>query len=136
MKTKSVAEILRTVFSFITAFCTAAILVLLFQISGKVVPLIPQAEATLRSIDSAATQMEDLSVEMSESLKGVDGLISSFEGIDELISSSTKMVEENTESISEALGHFNEIPFDDLSKAIKDLKSVVEPLANFTNAFR
>ena len=136
MKTKNVAEILRTVFSFITAFCTAAILVLLFQISGKVVPLIPQAEATLRSIDSAATQMEDLSVEMSESLKGVDGLISSFEGIDELISSSTKMVEENTESISEALGHFNEIPFDDLSKAIKDLKSVVEPLANFTNAFR
>ncbi len=136
MKTKSVAEILRTVFSFITAFCTAAILVLLFQISGKVVPLIPQAEATLRSIDSAATQMEDLSVEMSESLKGVDGLIASFEGIDELISSSTKMVEENTESISEALGHFNEIPFDDLSKAIKDLKSVVEPLANFTNAFR
>ena len=136
MKTKSVAEILRTVFSFITAFCTAAILVLLFQISGKVVPLIPQAETTLRSIDSAATEMEDLSKDLSNSLKGVDGLISSFEGIDELISSSTKMVEENTESISEALGHFNEIPFDDLSKAIKDLKSVVEPLANFTNAFR
>ena len=40
------------------------------------------------------------------------------------------------QSVSEALAHFNEIPFEDLKEAITDLRSVVEPLANITNVFR
>ena len=56
--------------------------------------------------------------------------------VDELISSTSTLVDQNTQGMEEALSHFNEINFDDLNKAISDLSDVVEPLANFSNAFR
>jgi predicted PurR-regulated permease PerM len=86
-----------------------------------------QAETEMKELDKLVTQAQD-------SLTGLDNLAadadSSLEGIDEMVQNINKLVVDNAEALDETISKMNEIDFDQLNQAIKDLANVIAPLAS------
>lgn len=111
-----------------TAACVGLFLIILITalvIGGKVT-------SAVNTISKSADDLEAITSNLNSSMTGMDELISSTSV---MVESANTMIEENTNSVSDALGNFNSIDFDTLNKAIKDLSEVVEPLANFAGRF-
>ena len=53
-----------------------------------------------------------------------------------MIANVDRLVTSNNESLNEAMGNFNNVDFEGLNNAIRDLESVVEPLANLLGTGR
>lgn len=85
-------------------------------------------------------QANDIMVQASETIELADTAI---ESVTEMSQSITDMgnnmdafITENSESVQEIMKKFDEIDFEGLNGAIKDLGDVVEPLANFFGKFK
>ena len=65
-----------------------------------------------------------------------DAVEEALKGVNSAIENVNKVIDENADSVNDALTNFNDIDFDSLNKAIRDLSSVIEPLANFANMFK
>lgn len=87
---------------------------------------VPRVVTGMKNLEDTSRTAKDLADKASESL----------EGIDEMVSNVNSVVVENTSAVNEVISDFNDIDFETLNKAIKDLSDVVEPLANFFNRFR
>lgn len=88
--------------------------------------LVPEATTTLKYID-------DVAIKEQETLEEINKVAGS------VIESSTnlnKLVEENTDELTEAVKSISEVDFEGLNKAIKDFQDAVGPLASFMNRFR
>jgi len=85
--------------------------------------LMPQVEALTIQMETVLTNLEVV----TDQLAGMD-LGSMVENVDELVTTSQAGVEQ-------AMKQLQEIDFNTLNKAIKDLADVVEPLAKFFNVF-
>ena len=99
---------------------SAFILAVVIAVSLKVVPDLMK---TLNSVNEAAEKLTEVTTELEINA----------EGLDELILSITEMVDDNYEGVTKALENVNNIDFDSLNSAIKDLSEVVAPLANLSN---
>ena len=103
---------LQTIFGIIcTVFC-GILLINLLAFIPKLESLISQAEVLLRDLDTVTQQLAKL--ELSTMVENINGLV---------ITSQT--------SVEEALDKINEIDFETLNQAVKDLSNVVKPLADF-----
>lgn len=102
---------------------------------GLLICMIVLAPEVLKTISQANAIM----VQASETITLADTAI---ESITEMSASITEMgenmdtfISENAESVSQVMKKMEEVDFERLNKAIKDLGDVIEPLAKFFNLF-
>ncbi|MBP1581203.1 MAG: hypothetical protein J6A26_02235 [Oscillospiraceae bacterium] len=85
--------------------------------------LLPDLQVLMTQMESTLTDMEQITAQLAEAdLKGM------VDNVDQLVNSSQSAVEQAMEKL-------NGLDLDTLNKAIKDLASVIEPLAKFFNVF-
>ncbi len=95
--------------------------------------VVPKAVITLNKVQDMIVTTKT-AVEQTQTL--VQSANSSLAGIDEMIANVDQLVTSNNESLNEAMGNFNNVDFEGLNNAIRDLESVVEPLANLLGTGR
>lgn len=103
---------IQCLFSVICAVCCVILLVIVLQ-------FLPQIEAMMVHAEAILSDLEVISAEMAK----LD-LAQMVENINSLVSTSQTGVEEALEKI-------NEIDFEALNQAVKDLSDVVKPMADF-----
>lgn len=103
---------IQCLFSVICAVCCVFLLV-------TVLRFLPQVEGMMIHAEAILTDLEVISGELAK----LD-LTQMVENINSLVKTSQTGVEE-------ALGKINEIDFDALNQAVKDLSDVVKPMADF-----
>lgn len=113
----------RTLISVITALallCALAVVVpAVLRTVARADAVIAQASGTITLADEAIQGITEMSGAITEMGQNMDDFIT-----------------ENAEAVSSIMKELEEVDFDGLNKAIKDLGDVVEPFANFFNKFR
>ncbi len=107
----------------VSAACLFGIFAVLFI---TVSIIIPRATTTLSNIDQ-------VSGEMYETIDEIDTMVA------EMTTASTnlnKLVDDNSQALTDAINNIAGIDFEGLNKAIKDLKDTVGPMASFFGRFR
>ena len=107
---------LQTVFSLICVLCCGVLLIKLLQFIPQLESLVSQAEILLRDLDTVTKELSKLNLSQM------------VENINDLVTTSQSGVEE-------ALQKINEIDFDTLNQAVKDLTNVVKTLSDFAKRF-
>lgn len=108
---------------FVSTLCLVGMLVAVI-ISCAI--LVPKATVAITEVTEAANYAD-------KSFKELDEMSASLELASDNLN---KLVVENGESISQAVKSMEEVDYEGLNKAIKDLQDAVEPLANFFNRFK
>lgn len=103
----------------------AAIVIALLVVIPKVVTVADEAQSTM-------TEIQKLSDSAGKSLEGIDDTITTA---NKTIKDAGKLLEDNAEAVEDALTNINEIDFESLNKAIRDLAQAVEPLAKLGSVF-
>ena len=113
---------------FIVAVFAAAFVLLIPNAVG----FMDHARNSLSEIDKIIAETDTIVADLNSITEEVSGLVSQA---NVLIDNSNNMVEDNTEAVTETINKLNNMDFETLNKAIKDLSDVVEPMANFFNRF-
>ena len=103
---------LQTLFCIVCGVCCAILLVNLLRFIPQLEDLITQVEILLRDLDTVTKELSKLDLSRM------------VENINDLVTTSQSGVEEALEKI-------NEIDFETLNQAVKDLSNVVKPMADF-----
>ncbi len=106
------------------------ILVVLVTLVPRAVSLIDHLQTSLDAVDALVTEAGSLIEETSGDFTRL------ADSASELIGNANTMITDNTDAVTETVRKLNEVDFDKLNKAIADLESAVEPLANLANLFR
>ncbi len=85
--------------------------------------IVPKALTVLLDLSNTAQQTQELVAQAQTSLKGLDTMI---ENVD-------KVVVDNTQALTNAVGNIQNIDTDGLNEAIKNLSDAAEPLAKLNN---
>ena len=94
--------------------------------------VVPRLISVANDAEKTLTEVQTLAESAEKSLDGIDEVVS---GANTTIAGAGKLLEDNAEAVEEALSNLNEIDFESLNKAIRDLSKVVEPLARVTGVF-
>ena len=105
---------LQTMFSIICAVCCGVLAVKLVQFIPQVESLITQAEALLKDLDTLTQELAKLDFA-------------------QMIGNINELVITSQSGVEEALVKLNEIDFETLNQAVKDLANVVKPMADFVS---
>lgn len=103
---------IQTLFSIVCALFCGILLLKLLQFIPQLEDLIAQAEILLRDLDAVTKTLSQL--DFSQMLENINSLVITSQS-----------------GVEEALQKINEIDFDTLNQAVKDLSNVVKPLADF-----
>ena len=103
---------IQSLFSIICALLCGVLLLKVLQFIPQLESLIGQAEILLRDLDAVTKELAKL--DLSTMVENINGLVTTSQS-----------------GVEEALGKINEIDFDTLNQAVKDLSNVVKPLADF-----
>lgn len=119
------------VFSVVAALCCVILLVAGLKFLPELRTAVIQAETVLTNLEDVTTELSN--TDLGAMVQNMDGLVQNVDGliqdVGELVSTSQDGVEQTMEKI-------NAIDFEKLNEAIEDLSAVIEPLANFFNAFK
>lgn len=97
----------------------AAIVILVLVLAVVFVRIMPIASSTLEQVNASLTEVEKLAVGVGQSLTEIDELVKNFNGV----------LVDNTDSVNKALSQVGEIDIESLNKSIKELSTILEPLA-------
>lgn len=127
---------LQCIFGAVAAVCCLVVVI-------AVLVLLPQAETAMGQVNAVLENVEQVSQELAAA--NIGGVLSDLEvvagqmaqadlaGIADDVS---ELVRSSQTGVEDALGKLGAIDLDTLNKAIQDLATVVEPLANMTSLFR
>jgi len=125
-----------TRFLQILAALTAVLLLTVFLTA---VVIVPKMNRTLKQAETVMTEAEGLAEATGAALEGIPELLSqcqgSLTGIDEMVGNVNGLVEDNTEAITESIEKLNGVDFETLNQSIRELHSILEPIANFFGRF-
>ena len=110
----------------------AANVVLAAAIVIALLVVIPRLLSVANDAQSALGQVQKLSESAEKSLEGIDEVVSSA---NKTVTDAGSLMENNAEAVEQALSHINEVDFESLNNAIRDLAKVVEPLSKLTGVF-
>lgn len=102
--------------ALVTAVCFVAAVVM---IAG----IVPEFQNATSQLQTILGNMESV----SEELAAID--------LQQMVSGMETLVQTGQNSLEQTMDKLDTIDFDSLNKAIEDLSSVVEPMANFVNRF-
>ncbi len=108
---------------FMSQITAAASIVILGIVLYVAATLLPRANATFDNLELVMGDLQVITSELADA--DLDGMITN---VNQLVTSSQQ-------DIQNALSKVNNIDFDSLNKAIKDLSDVIAPLAKFVNLF-
>lgn len=106
------ASRLQCLFSIICAVCCAILLISVLRFLPQIETIIAHADAVLSNLDVVTQELAKL--DLAQMLENINGLVSTSQA-----------------GVEDALSKINEIDFDTLNQAVKDLSNVVKPLADF-----
>lgn len=113
----------RTFYARITACMAAGIFLAAAAAFLAVVPrtlhILEDAEHMVTTAETAVTQIS----EMSASITATSANLNTF-------------ITDNSQILTDAVTNMNSIDYDTLNQAISDLRTAVEPFANFMNRFK
>ena len=112
------------IFSVVAAVCCIALLVIGITVLPKLQTVAQQTDIVLSNLNSVTSELAEVDLtgmidQISSLLTNVDGLVSTSQ-----------------EGVETTLQKINQIDFEALNKAIKDLSDVIEPIADFFNMFQ
>lgn len=113
----------RTLISVITALALLCALVV----------VVPAVLSTVARADAVIAQASGTITLADEAIQGITEMSGA---ITEMGQNMDDFITENAEAVSSIMKEIEEVDFEGLNKAIKDLGDVVEPFANFFNKFR
>lgn len=95
--------------------------------------VIPKALKTLDDISHVALTAEQT---LENANSAIDELTQMSQGVTDLSNQMSTFLTENTSTLDSAMSNIENIDFDGLNQAIRDLQDAVGPMARFMNAFR
>ena len=117
---------------FYSRITGVAMAVLVAVVIMTLVVIVPKTITTLEHVNTVISQVEGMLGDVQVSIDNIDNMTAEIakaaEGINVL-------VDDNAEVLNEAMTKINDIDFDSLNDAIRDLSSVVQPLARLTKMF-
>lgn len=127
----------RTLYSKITAFSSAGILltILIFLII-----FLPGLTSAAGKINEVAAQAEEITDKAENTLTQIETTVADFDEMSKSLSETSEninqFVTDNSTVLADTAKQLGNIDYDSLNKAIKDLQAAVEPFANFVNRFK
>jgi len=112
------------IFSVVAAVCCIALLVIGVTVLPKLQTVAQQTDIVLSNLNSVTSELAE--VDLTGMIDQISSLVTNVDG---LVSTSQEGVETTLQKI-------NQIDFEALNKAIKDLSDVIEPIADFFNMFQ
>ena len=121
-------EKLRCVLSFLTMICVAAVLALIFS-------LMPQIRETVAQVETLVAQFDGVMSQMGSVLSNLEQSTRQLADVDlaGMVTDVNNLVTTAQVSLEQTMQDLDAIDFAALNKAIKDLATVIEPLAKLTN---
>lgn len=114
----------------VSSCCMVGILIaLLFTVFS----LLPMVMETLRTVTDTVTTVNDLALEADGAIKEINTMSRSITATSERVSG---VIEDNAETLTDAVTQINNIDFEGLNKAIKDLEDAVGPFATAANSLK
>ena len=107
---------------------SAAAFIAVFFVIRQLLPLLPQVNELIGQMQGVLGSLQQVTDELASQLTTVD-LASMVENVDELVVTGQQSLEQTMEKL-------NTMDFEKLNQAIRDLASVIEPVANFFNRLR
>ena len=114
----------RTGLMLVCAVCMAALVVMVFRLMPQINEILAQAQHAFNQVGTVLDYLEQTSYQLSQ--VDLQGMVSNVDGL----------VSTGQQSLEASMEKLNGVDFEALNKAIKDLSSVIEPLAKFFSAFR
>lgn len=124
-------ERLRCILSFLTMLCVVAVLLLVFS-------LMPQIRQTVAQIDTLVSQFDGVMGQMGSVLTNLEQSTRQLADVDlsGMVTDVNTLVTTAQSSLEQTMLDLDAIDFEALNKAIKDLATVIEPLAKLTNMWK
>jgi len=121
-------EKLRCLLSVLTMLCVAAVLVLIFR-------LMPQIRDTVTQVEMLVAQFDGIMGQMGSVLSNLEQSTRQLAAVDltGMVTDVNNLVTTAQTSLEQTMQNLDAIDFEALNKAIKDLATVIEPLAKLTN---
>lgn len=117
---------------YMRIFALATVGVMVAIIVALVIILPP----ALQLMKQANVIMEQATVTIEEANEAVDNINIMSGEITTTVKNLDTLVVDNTETLTQAMKDISEIDFEALNKAIADLGTVIEPMANMVSRFR
>lgn len=120
----------RTFYSKITAVSTTGIFAVVVIC---ILVLLPRVNGLINNAEEAVTAAK---ITLAQTENAAAGLAQMSQDVMQTSEDMSTFVAENSTAISDAVTNISSIDYENLNKAIQDLKDTVEPLANFMNRFK
>ncbi len=125
--------------SFANILLILALIAAMVIIVPRAVHLMDHMESTLDKGDAMVTAANGLIAKADGLVETANGLIAEADslaaGAHELIDNTNDMVERNIDAVTETVQKLNQVDFDALNQAIRDLANVIHPLSEFVSIF-
>lgn len=95
--------------------------------------LVPRASRALRHAVETLSSVDELVVTADVALANANKALAAA---NEAADAANRLVTDNAAAVTEAMEKINALDFESLNNAIRDLESIVEPLAKLANLFR
>lgn len=113
----------------------AAVAAMIFT-AALVICLIIIVPSVMRTVNQANEVMEQASETITLADAAIESVTQMSQSITTMGNNMDSFITENSESVQQIMKKMDEIDFEGLNSAIKDLGDVVQPLANFFGKFR
>ena len=112
------------ILTVIAAISCIALLVTLLVVLPQLQEIVTQAQTVLTNLETVTSELAEVDL---------TGMV---EDINILVHHVNQLVDTSETNLTEAMENINNIDFDALNSAIKDLASVIEPIAKFFKTFK
>lgn len=101
-----------------------------------VISLVVTVPKVLHTVDNANQVLSEVSATLETAEEAIGNITEMSDAVKNMSSNMNSFVEDNANQVSDVMTSIDNINFEDLNKAIKNLSDVVEPLAKFFNVFK
>ena len=117
------AGYVRTGLMLVCAVCMAVLVVMVYRMLPQINEILDQARLAMGQIQTVLANLE----QTTDQLAQVD--------LESMVSNVDALVVSGQQSLEASMAKLNSVDFDALNQAIKDLSTVIEPLAKMTRLF-
>ena len=119
------------IFAMVTALCCIVTFVAIYQIIPQITEIVPQITGVIPQITEVVSQMHVVLANLEKTTSQLAQM-----DISSMVTDVSELVATGQQGLEQTMAKLDSIDFATLNKAIKDLGTVVEPLAKMTSVFR